>query len=170
MNDKNKSEIKLGEQVKGAIDSTLDKKDSKAFYEITNAIKKIEENPILLNKMEPIINYYDENLLQRLESYKGKIIDRLRTCSSLVGPSKFENFGLGIEGTLIRFYDASILYNSKKISVESFIEDLKQGDLKRGLYLNFAIFRNDAYEIELSDKPLSKEFLIKSAAISMENI
>jgi len=96
--------IKLGEQVKEAIDNTLDRKDRKAFYEITNAIKKIEETPILLNKMEPIISYYDENLLQRLESYKGKRIDRLRTCNSLVGPSKFENFGLGIEGTLIHFY------------------------------------------------------------------
>ena len=168
MDDKNKFEIKLGEQPKKFIDDILDRKDKKAFYKITDTIKKLQEDPLSISV--PIINHYDEDLLQRLWSYKGKIINKLshrkESPFGLDKPDKLDLgvLNVGIEDTLISCYEASIFYNAKKISVKSFAEELK-----RGVYFNSAVFRNDAYEIRLSDNPPSKEFLIRSDAISIDN-
>ena len=177
MNDKNKFKIELGEQPKKYIDDILDRKDKKAFYEVTNAIKKIQEDP--LNTLAPIIDYNDKDILQTLGSYKGKKINRLTNCKeSPFGKDRHSKLDFGIinleiEDLLISLYDASIFYDSKEISMKSTVEDFTLKSfiegLKRGFYFNSAVFRDNAYEIRLSDNPPSKEFLIKSDGISISD-
>jgi hypothetical protein len=156
--------VEMGENVKKFFDELVNKGDKETLKEFDKFFKKLKKNPYEI--ANPLISYYHEGLIQKLQSYKGQIVDKLIELQFTLPNNEVASFNFQLEANkdIISFYGSNILCNNKMINLEGLIKDFK-----KGIYFNSTKFINNSYEIGLLSKDHSaKEFIIIPLAISLK--